>query len=78
MNGEFVPYYTEDASIIAYLRIFDEKELLVIHNYQNKEGVIKLPDGFKERVIGNRKPQSELTEKYHLKPYECIALYKEI
>lgn len=77
VEGEFVPYYTEDVSIIAYLRILGKKELLVIHNYQDKEGIIKLPKGFKERIIGNREPWGNIGEKYQLKPYECIALYKE-
>lgn len=55
--GEFVPFYTEDVSVIAYLRILDSRELLVIHNYQDHNGSIKIPDGFKERVIGNREPK---------------------
>lgn len=77
IEGEFVPYYTEDASIIAYLRILGEKELLVVHNYQSKKGTIKIPDGFKERVLGNREMRSSTNGKYCLEPYECIALYRE-
>ncbi len=54
IDGEFVPYYTEDVSVIAYLRVLDGKELLVIHNYQDKRGGVQIPDGFEEKVLGNR------------------------
>lgn len=77
VDGEFVPYYTEDASIIAYLRILGTKELLVIHNYQNKPGTLEIPAGFKERVLGNRERRHNTEGKYSLGPYECIALYRD-
>lgn len=77
IDGEFVPYYTEDVSVIAYLRVLDGKELLVIHNYQDKRGSVKIPDGFEEKVLGNRDSADPVNGKYNLEPYECIALYKE-
>lgn len=77
VDGEFVPYYTEDVSVIAYLRVLDGKELLVIHNYQDKRGSVKIPDGFEEKVLGNRDSAYPVNGRYNLEPYECIALYKE-
>lgn len=77
IDGEFVPYYTEDVSVIAYLRVLDGKELLVIHNYQDKRGSVKIPDGFEEKVLGNRDSVYPANGRYNLEPYECIALYKE-
>lgn len=76
VDGEFVPFYTEDVFIIAYLRILGNKELLVIHNYQNREGGIRIPEGIWERVTGNRELKGNIGRRYCLKPYECIALYK--
>ena len=76
VEGEFVPYYTEDVSVIAYFRILEKQEILVIHNYQNRNGMIKIPDGFEERVIGNREQRNITDGMYDLKPYECVAFYR--
>ncbi len=74
--GVFLPYEVEEASVIAWQRIADTERLLVIHNFQNREGVVKIPEGYDEKVIGNYKSEYFNTGSYRLKPYECIALYK--
>lgn len=76
VDGEFVPYYTEDVSVIAYLRILGEQEILAVHNVQNKGGSIKLPRGFTRKIVGNRKNRAVSGEKYELEPYECAIFSK--
>ncbi len=78
VNGAFLPYEAEDedASVIAYQRILEKERLLVIHNFQNCESMIKIPEGYKEKAIGNYDREYLGETCYCLKPYECMALYK--
>ena len=76
VEGKFVPYYTEDVCVIAYLRILGERELLVIHNFQSKNGRIRIPEGFVKRVVGNREETDVRDRMYDLRPYECVVFYK--
>lgn len=77
VNGVFLPYEVEEASVIAYQRIMNEKRLLVILNFQNQESVVKIPEGYCQKVIGNYEGEFLAADKYCLKPYECITLYRK-
>lgn len=76
-DGCFLPYEAENPSVIAYQRITDEGRLLAIHNFQKQQSVIKVPEGYKEKVIGNYHQEFLQDGRYCLKPYECIVLYQE-
>lgn len=79
INGEFLPYETEDPCVIAYQRIILNERLLVIHNFQNIKSYIRIPGKNTEAVIGNYTgnyhQSNTCQEMYQLSPYECIALY---
>lgn len=75
VNGEFVPYYTEDDTVIAYQRILGEGSLLAVHNFQDRESVIEIPEGYSKKLTGNYKQEFGSEKTYCLKPYECIVLY---
>lgn len=77
VDGMFLPYEVEEASVIAYQRILGGERLLAIHNFQNRESVVKIPKGYHEKVIGNYEGSCQAEGRYRLKPYECIVLYKE-
>ncbi len=63
--------------MIAYQRILEAERLLVIHNFRNREIVVKIPEGYREKIAGNYERPCPSEETYCLKPYECIVLYKE-
>lgn len=77
VEGEFVPFETEDDSVIAYKRVSKEGELLAIHNFQNRESRIRIPEGYGEIVIGNREQGAAAEQDYCLRPYECLAVYRK-
>ena len=67
----------EEAAVIAYQRILEAESLLVIHNFRNRESVVKIPEGYREKIAGNYARPCPSEEMYCLKLYECIVLYKE-
>ena len=84
INGIFSPFETEDDCVIAYERKLDGKSLLAIHNFQNRETIVNIPEGYEEVVVGNyisccdaKEVCSVRNNSYCLKPYECVTLYKE-
>lgn len=77
VEGEFLPYEVEEAQVIAYQRILGAERLLVIHNFQNRESVVKIPEGYREKVAGNYGREYRMEGTYALMPYECIALYRD-
>lgn len=52
------------------------ESLLVIHNFRNRERVVKIPEGYREKIARNYERPCPSEETYCLKPYECIVLYK--
>lgn len=76
VDGRFIPYETEDDSVIAYERAGDGESLLVILNFQNKDSVVKAPKGYGKKVIGNYDRDFCPGEEYSLRPYECVVLWK--
>lgn len=77
VEGMFLPYEVEEASVIAYQRILPGERLLAIHNFQNRGSVVKIPEGYREKVAGNYEGMFSAEGIYRLKPYECIILYKK-
>lgn len=77
VDGIFLPYEVEESAVIAYQRILEAESLLVIHNFRNRESVVKIPEGYREKIAGNYARPCPSEEMYCLKPYECIVLYKE-
>lgn len=79
VNGEFLPYESEDPCVIAYQRNTKDGRMLVIHNFQNCQSTIKLPQKNMAIIIGNYSgnysPNTISQDFYRLLPYECIALY---
>ena len=79
INGEFLPYESEDPCVIAYQRNTSNGRLLVIHNFQNCQSTIKLPKKDMEVIIGNYPENYNqniiVHDFYKLLPYECITLY---
>lgn len=76
VNGKFIPYHTEDEAVIAYRRVMEREELLVIHNFQNCESSVEILNGYWVTVLGNQERKDPVGSRISLKPYECIALYK--
>lgn len=75
VEGEFVPCIMQD-SVIAYKRIAKQGSLLAIHNFQNQETVIAIPEGYCKKVTGNYQQDFHGESRYCMRPYECILLYK--
>lgn len=76
VKGDFVPYEAENESVIAYERVLDSESILVIHNFQDQESTVTIPEGYCEKVTGNYERSYKEAGEYQLKPYECIAVYK--
>lgn len=75
VNGSFLPYEVEEASVIAYQRILGKERLLAVHNFQSRESAVKIPEAYREKLIGNYDCPYAGGGSYDLKPYECIVLY---
>lgn len=78
VDGVFAPYEAENDFVIAYERKLDAESILVIHNFQNQECAVTMPEGYCEKIIGNYERDYTGTGEYCLKPYECIAVYRKI
>jgi len=77
VEGLFAPEETEDPFVMNYRRYTESEELIVYLNYQDKESDVAVPLGFSERVAGNYDKADIVDGKYRLRPYECIAFYKQ-
>lgn len=70
--GEFQPIETEE-TLIAYKRVLDTKELLVLNNFSNKEMIFELPNEAEKILLANCDvPVINRTIK--LAPYASVVL----
>lgn len=76
VDGRFLPCETSDRNVIAYERKLREKSIYVIHNMQNAETAVMLPEGSLLRILGNYEKTEQSGEQVKLKPYECAAFYR--
>ncbi|CCK99413.1 trehalose-6-phosphate hydrolase TreA [Clostridioides difficile] len=76
--GDFRPLLEEHDSIFAYKRCYEKESLVVLNNFYDKEIDVVLENEELEKYkcivsnYGDRKIVSTIT----LRPYECIALFK--
>jgi oligo-1,6-glucosidase len=74
--GDFQLILEDDPSIFSYVRTFQDKKLLVICNFYDKEPIFKLPKGInfmtKQLLLSNYtvKEQSNIAE-FTMQPYEA-------
>ena len=76
VGGSFAPYRMMPGEVIAYKRCGKNGTILVLHNFQDGECVVEIPQGYGEKITGNYERTYSEADFYCLKPYECIALYK--
>lgn len=72
--GEFVPVFQEHENVIAYERNDENRKLLVILNFQNKEMELKM-NGSAAVLMSNYR-RNTVEEKIGLKPFEALLLKK--
>ena len=76
--GDFKPLLEENDSIFAYKRCYEKESLVVLNNFYDKEIDVILDNEELEKYkciisnYGDRKVTSTIT----LRPYECMALFK--
>lgn len=71
--GEFVPALLEDGDIIAYKRVGEESQALVINNYLKAEHKVTLPCGVKSVVVSNYDDVAVDGNVLTLKPYQAVV-----
>jgi len=77
VDGLFLDFDLGVEQVIAYKRVLEHRQILVLHNYSRGETIVNLPDGYTEVVCGNYEGGRVRQGAYILRPYECIALYGE-
>lgn len=77
VHGKFVPYDAENDNVIAYERVSDDLGILTFHNFQDQNAEITIPEGYAEKIAGNYTGRCPENNRYCLRPYECIAFYKD-
>ena len=74
--GTFEAYEEKNPSVIAYKRVYNSESMIAYSNFQNRDVMIEVPDGYRERIVGNYAGGAVMEGSYCLKPYECISFYK--
>ena len=74
--GKFVPVEDTADNIIAYERIYAEKCLMVICNFQSEEGEMLLQKGYNKVLLDNYGDGRIEEGKIYLRPFECAVIAK--
>lgn len=77
VHGKFVPYDAKNDCVIAYERVWEDSGILIFHNFQNQDAEVEIPAGYAGIITGNYPDTCSENNAYLLRPYECIAFYKE-
>ena len=72
--GQFVPVAYKQEKLIAYKRVLNDKELLILVNFSNEPLITNLDSTFKYTVLDNLSPSELEADKIALKPYQSIIL----
>lgn len=76
INGTYQGILLDDPKVMAYLRITETEEILVLSHFYAGEVEVELPDGFNqtaEKMIGNGSAEV-VNQSVKLSPYETIVL----
>ena len=77
-EGSYQSAYQDNSYIYAFERHFDGKQLLVLNNFFAKEVELDLPEAYQSgQVLLSNYPETNLSEKITLKPYQTLAIYQE-
>ncbi len=71
--GDFEPAMLDDGDIIAYKRIGEESQALVINNYLKADHEVTLPCAVKSVVVSNYDDVAVDGDKLTLKPYQAVV-----
>ncbi|SHG99542.1 glycoside hydrolase family 13 protein [Tepidibacter thalassicus] len=73
--GDLNLIYKDDKNIFSYVRKLEDKEILVILNFFDKEVEFEIPQKYKnkkfELLIGNYETDNQVKNKIKLRPYEA-------
>ncbi|MBO4903223.1 MAG: alpha-glucosidase [Lachnospiraceae bacterium] len=72
--GDFVKAAGDDPGVMAFYRLDHKKKLLVIANYQNREGRYKLTERYKKILINNTARLQETGQELILEAYQAVIL----
>lgn len=75
-KGIFEPYDAGQETVIAYLRNFEERKVLVVCNFSRQQTQMKKP-AFSEVLLNNYKEFMETAEGFILLPYQAMVLALE-
>ncbi|WP_347362689.1 glycoside hydrolase family 13 protein [Vibrio vulnificus] len=75
--GDFTPLFAEHDSVFAYVRSYQDEQLLVINNFSDQDISLALPDNLQNKevncLIYNYDQLDMLSVTLSLKPYQCYA-----
>ncbi len=75
-QGNYQRYKDQHEQVYAYLREYQEEQLLVLNNFYGKETQIEIPTEFVSgTVLISNYPQQKVGAQLILRPYETLALY---
>lgn len=78
VHGDFTPVFEHHEQVFAYLRQYQEQQLLVINNFSAQYLTLALPQELQNRachcLVENYLPHQALGTVISLKPYESFAL----
>ncbi len=79
--GDYRLLLEDDQQFFVYERNHGDEKLLVINNFYGKEGVLTLPEEWKNRcdqselILSNYKDEGKLAPEMTLRPYESLVYY---
>lgn len=74
-HGEYQPAYEQTPELFAFIRHYDNENLLVLAHFGEEDTVIELPAEAKNcQVLISNYFTTELTQKYRLRPYEGLII----
>ena len=78
VHGDFTPVFEQHEQVFAYLRQYQEQQILVVNNFSAQSLTLELPQHLQNRtcqsLVENYQAHSALGRVISLKPYESFAL----
>ena len=74
--GDYYPLLENDTKVFAFIRKFNQENLIVFNNFYEDETIIDLTNYLDYEILLSNYNIESIDEKYILKPYESLVLYK--
>lgn len=73
--GDFLPAFEENENVFAFLRILEDRKIMVLANFGQKAEKLLLPSKAGELLLCNKSREDEIKDLIELRPCEVIVLH---